>query len=116
MTEVARALGAAHALGLVHRDVKPENVMVRSDGVVKVVDFGIAKRVRVDVGSSSIIEDARTQSIQGGIVGTPWYLSPEQLRGDAVDGRSRWCAPPWMGARRYSPSRCHRPRSACSPI
>ncbi|HEY1694716.1 MAG TPA: protein kinase [Polyangiaceae bacterium] len=88
MVDAARALGAAHDKGLVHRDVKPENVMVRSDGVVKVVDFGIAKRVRVDVGTSSIIEDARTQSIQGGIVGTPWYLSPEQLRGDPFDGRS----------------------------
>ncbi|HEY6460662.1 MAG TPA: protein kinase, partial [Polyangiaceae bacterium] len=88
MVDAARALGAAHDKGLVHRDVKPENVMVRSDGVVKVVDFGIAKRVRVDVASSSVIDDARTHSIQGGIVGTPWYLSPEQLKGDAVDGRA----------------------------
>ena len=92
MVDAARALGAAHDRGLVHRDVKPENVMVRGDGVVKVLDFGIAKRLRVDLHPSATYEDQRTQSItqsmQGGIIGTPWYLSPEQLRGDPVDGRA----------------------------
>jgi len=89
MVDAARALGAAHERGLVHRDVKPENVMVRTDGVVKVLDFGIAKRVRVDVQSSvGTLDDPRTQSIQGSIVGTPLYLSPEQLRGEPVDGRA----------------------------
>jgi serine/threonine protein kinase/tetratricopeptide (TPR) repeat protein len=92
MVDAARALGAAHDKGLVHRDVKPENVMVRSDGVVKVLDFGIAKRLRVDVQPSAMLDDGRTQSvtqsIQGGLVGTPWYLSPEQLRGEAVDVRT----------------------------
>ena len=87
MVDAARALGAAHDRGLVHRDVKPENVMVRSDGVVKVLDFGIAKRLRVDV---SAVGDARTSRArsrsQGGIVGTPWYLSPEQLRGEPSTG------------------------------
>ncbi|MGD0526027.1 MAG: protein kinase, partial [Polyangiaceae bacterium] len=92
MMDAARALGAAHERGLVHRDVKPENVMVRNDGVVKVLDFGIAKRLRVDLHPTASPEDARTQAItqsyQGGIVGTPWYLSPEQLRGEPVDGRA----------------------------
>jgi serine/threonine-protein kinase len=90
MVDAARALGAAHERGLVHRDVKPENVMVRNDGVVKVLDFGIAKRVVVDVRAGAALEEPRTQSIHGGggIIGTPWYLSPEQLRGDPVDGRS----------------------------
>ncbi len=92
MIDAGRALGAAHDRGLVHRDVKPENVMVRSDGVVKVLDFGIAKRLRVDIHPMATPEDARsqsiTQSMQGTIVGTPWYLSPEQLRGEPVDGRT----------------------------
>jgi len=92
MVDAARALGAAHDRGLVHRDVKPENVMVRADGVVKVLDFGIAKRLRVDLHPSATFEDQRTQSItqsiQGTIMGTPWYLSPEQLRGEPVDGRT----------------------------
>ncbi|HEY8089224.1 MAG TPA: protein kinase, partial [Polyangiaceae bacterium] len=89
LTDAARALGAAHDRGLVHRDVKPENIMVRSDGVVKVVDFGIAKKLRVDVGAPGTFDGTKSQSFQGGIVGTPWYLSPEQLRGDAaVDGRA----------------------------
>ncbi|MGH7296935.1 MAG: protein kinase domain-containing protein, partial [Polyangiaceae bacterium] len=88
LVDAARALGAAHERGLVHRDVKPENVMVRSDGVVKVVDFGIAKKLRVDVGPHGTLDDPRSQSIQGGIIGTPWYLSPEQLKGDVLDGRA----------------------------
>jgi serine/threonine-protein kinase len=92
MVDAARALGAAHERGLVHRDVKPENIMVRSDGVAKVLDFGIAKRVRVDLQPSAMlpgsVDDLRSMSMQGGIVGTPWYLSPEQLRGDSVDGRA----------------------------
>ena len=89
MVDAARALGAAHERGLVHRDVKPENVMVRADGVVKVLDFGIAKRVQVDVAGR---RDARRPEARSrcsaGIVGTPWYLSPEQIRGEAVDGRA----------------------------
>src|ERR1700689_2641478 len=100
MVDAARALGASHERGLVHRDVKPENVMVRSDGVVKVLDFGIAKRVIVDVQGAGSPDDGSTQSIQGGIIGTPWYLSPEQIRGDAADGRAAQFA--W-GVTTYEP-------------
>jgi serine/threonine-protein kinase len=68
--------------------VKPENIMVRNDGVVKVLDFGIAKRTIVDITLGGTADEAFTQSIAGGILGTPWYLSPEQLRGEVVDGRA----------------------------
>jgi serine/threonine-protein kinase len=85
LVDVARALAAAHDRGLVHRDVKPENVMVRRDGVVKVLDFGIAKRLDVDLPSGS---GNSTETRRGTVVGTPRYMSPEQVRGEPVDGRS----------------------------
>ncbi len=85
MLGAARALSAAHARGIVHRDVKPENVMVRHDGVVKVLDFGIARR-------SPTAADPRADSVgltqPGMLVGTPCYMAPEQVRGEALDGRT----------------------------
>jgi hypothetical protein len=90
LADVARALAAAHARGLVHRDVKPENVMVRRDGVVKVVDFGIARRAGsgVDPHGETETPALPTLTVDGVKLGTPVYMAPEQIRGDALDGRT----------------------------
>jgi eukaryotic-like serine/threonine-protein kinase len=86
--QIAEALEAAHEKGVVHRDLKPANIMITPDGLVKVLDFGLAAIVH----EGPLGEDAPTLSMSltevGSIMGTPAYMSPEQATGAAVDRRS----------------------------
>jgi Tol biopolymer transport system component len=83
--QIAVALDAAHEHGVVHRDLKPGNVMIRADGTVKVLDFGLALH-EPGVGETPAV--ASTLTGAGTIVGTPAYMSPEQARGQRVDRRT----------------------------
>jgi tRNA A-37 threonylcarbamoyl transferase component Bud32/predicted esterase len=84
--EIAEALEAAHKQKIVHRDLKPSNIMLTPDGHVKVMDFGLAKRVTPAEGQVEEITTALTR--QGATLGTVPYMSPEQIRGQEVDTRS----------------------------
>ena len=81
-TQIAGGLAAAHAAGVIHRDLKPGNIMVTREGRVKILDFGLAKR-RTEAGG--VPEDL---THTGAVMGTAAYMSPEQVRGEAVDHRS----------------------------
>jgi serine/threonine protein kinase len=77
LTQVSGALAYAHRRGIVHRDIKPGNIMLDDDGYSVVMDFGIAK-----------VRDVAALTASGAMVGTPYYMSPEQFSGGVVDGRS----------------------------
>ncbi|AHG87785.1 protein kinase [Gemmatirosa kalamazoonensis] len=82
--QIARALAVAHADGIIHRDIKPDNVMLRPDGYVKVLDFGIARLVAAQDGRATGAEAAPTQA--GRAVGTVRYMSPEQACAEPLTG------------------------------
>ena len=84
---IAEALAATHAKGIVHRDLKPANVMLTADGRVKVLDFGLAKEVS-PAASIDLTLTASAQTAAGMVMGTPAYMSPEQVAGRSVDQRT----------------------------
>jgi eukaryotic-like serine/threonine-protein kinase len=87
--QIARALMAAHLVGVLHRDIKPDNVMIHRDGYVKVLDFGLAKSIvpfKSLAGGQRLANAIETDA--GIIVGSPAYMSPEQARAQKVDHRS----------------------------
>jgi serine/threonine protein kinase/formylglycine-generating enzyme required for sulfatase activity len=86
--QVADALAEAHSLGIIHRDIKPANIMITARGSVKVMDFGLAKVFQQAEGTQSEAETVQLISTQGAIIGTLPYMSPEQVRGEMLDGRS----------------------------
>jgi serine/threonine protein kinase len=91
--QIAEALEAAHEQGVVHRDLKPANIMVRSDGMVKVLDIGLAKAIDPPAASSAAAVNSPTvtspaMTVRGTILGTAAYMAPEQARGMAVDKRA----------------------------
>jgi Tol biopolymer transport system component/preprotein translocase subunit SecG len=87
--QIARGLAAAHERGIVHRDVKPENLFVTKDGRVKILDFGLAKLTERDSDAArSELPTRRVNTDSGAVMGTVGYMSPEQLRGKPVDPRT----------------------------
>jgi serine/threonine protein kinase len=86
--QIADALAKAHSAGIIHRDLKPSNVMVRDDGLVKVLDFGLAKLTEVSESGEEATRTLQSQTEEGMIIGTLSYMSPEQAEGKKVDART----------------------------
>ncbi len=78
LTQIAEGLRHAHASGIVHRDIKPDNIWITTENDIKLLDFGLARP----------LDEVGNLTTSGGLIGTPQYMSPEQVRGQALDGRS----------------------------
>jgi serine/threonine-protein kinase len=100
--QIAEALAVAHNAGVIHRDLKPSNVLIRQDGTPVLVDLGIA-----------VVSDATKLTQTGGLIGTPHYMSPEQVRGQPLDGRSDLYA---LGIMLYEMLAGTRPFEAVEPV
>src|SRR5262245_16289816 len=90
LRDVADALASAHRAGLVHRDVKPENLLLTADDRIKIGDFGASKELEqpFDAIAPTLTAPGQALTREGHVVGTPRYMAPEQLCGDALDGRA----------------------------
>lgn len=86
--QIAAGLAAAHRAGIVHRDVKPQNIFITRSGVIKLLDFGIARLLRPDQPAGADADTRLIGTREGVILGTPAYMAPEQIRGQAVDARA----------------------------
>jgi eukaryotic-like serine/threonine-protein kinase len=86
--QIAHGLAAAHEKGIIHRDLKPENLFITKDGRVKILDFGLAKLTEPESGDRGAVPTMTAVTEAGLVMGTVGYMSPEQVRGAAVDARS----------------------------